>query len=87
MNEFVHANENVSKSLEDNFLIMKVTWAKENKNEDFLSGFPKVSAYPHIFVCESDGTFLHSQGTGELEEGQGYNEAKFMAFLDEWKPE
>jgi hypothetical protein len=50
-----------------------------------LVNYPKVPAYPHFFVLETDGTFLHSQGTTELEEGKGYNEQVFIAFLDSWK--
>ncbi|WP_197231223.1 hypothetical protein [Novipirellula artificiosorum] len=43
--------------------------------------------YPHFFVLESDGTFLQSQGTGELEKGKGYNEANFIGFLNAWTSE
>ena len=72
--------------LRQNFVILKVNYSQENKNEDFLSAYPQVSAYPHLLVLDSDGTFLHSQGTGELEEGRGYNEAIFLAFLNQWSP-
>ena len=65
---------------------MKVNYSDENKNSVFLANYPRVPAYPHFFILESDGTFLRSQGTAELEEGQGYNEQVFCAFLDEWKP-
>ena len=72
--------------MKPSFLIMKVNYSDENKNEDLLSKFPKVPAYPHYFVLESDGSFLHSQGTGELEEGDSYDEGVFAAFLEKWKP-
>ena len=39
-----------------------------------------------FFVLDQDGTFLHSQGTAELESGRGYNEEVFLAFLNQWKP-
>ena len=65
---------------------MKVNKSDENDNAEFLTAYPKVPAYPHFFVLESDGTFLHSQGTAELEEGNGYNEQVFMSFLKKWKP-
>jgi hypothetical protein len=73
--------------LEKQFLIMKVTYDEENRNEAFLKAYPDVPAYPHFFVLASDGAFLHSQGTAELEEGRGYNEEVFLAFLAKWKPE
>lgn len=85
MNEFVHTNQAVRDSLNENFLIMKVNMSDENDNEEFLSNYPEVPAYPHFFVLESDGTFLHSQGTAELESGQGYDETVFLEFLDKWK--
>lgn len=45
-----------------------------------------VGFYPHLFVLDSDGRLLHSQGTAELEEGQSYNLRRFMAFIDTWAP-
>ena len=65
---------------------MKVSHGDGNDNEEFLSNYPAISGYPWFFVLESDGSFLHSQRTGELEEGQSYNEDAFMAFLKAWKP-
>jgi hypothetical protein len=65
---------------------MKVNTSDENNNAEFLSDYPEIPAYPHFFVLDQDGTFLHSQGTGELESGRGYNEESFLAFLNAWKP-
>lgn len=86
LDEFVRTNEPVADILRSGFLIMKVNMSSENRNEEFLSAYPKVSAYPHLLVLDSDGDFLHSQGTGELEEGRGYNEAVFVDFLQRWQP-
>lgn len=61
--------------------------SEENDNADFLGDFPKIPAYPHFLVLDQDGTFLHSQGTGELESGRGYNEELFLDFLNRWKPQ
>lgn len=76
----------VATSLKERFLMMKVNYSEKNRNEGFLKAFPKVPAYPHFFVLDSDGTFLHSQGTAELEEGRGYNEQVFLEFLAKWEP-
>src|SRR5262245_41978332 len=65
---------------------MKVNYSSEDTNEEFLSTYPQVPAYPHFFVLDTDGSFLHSQGTAELEEGRGYNERVFLEFLERWKP-
>ena len=55
-------------------------------DEAFLAQYPKVPGYPHFFVLDRDGTFLHSQGTGELERDKTYDEQIFLAFLAEWAP-
>ncbi len=86
MNEFVHSNEAVAKSLNENYIIMKVSYGDGNDNEEFLGNYPPIPAYPYFLVLDSDGTFLHQQRTGELEQGRGYNEKVFLAFLDKWKP-
>ncbi len=83
---FIHDHPAVSGKLEAGFLIMKVNWSRENQNEEFLGQYPTISGYPHIFVLEKDGTFLHSKNTVELEEGSSYNKEVLLAFLDEWMP-
>jgi hypothetical protein len=56
-------------------------------NKGFWSQFPAAAGYPHIYILDSDGTFLHSQDTVELEDGgQSYILAVFMAFLQKWAP-
>ena len=59
---------------------------RENQNAEFLGQYPQIHGYPHIFVLESDGTFLHSQDTAVLEEGRTYNEGALLEFLKEWVP-
>jgi len=81
---FIHDHSAVSGKLEAGFLIMKVNWSRGNPNEAFLGQYPTIRGYPHIFVLEKDGSFLHSQNTAELEEGKSYNEEVLLAFLDEW---
>jgi len=72
--------------LKENYVVVKVNFSQENENKAFLGAFPKISGYPHFFVLEKDGKFLHSQDTALLEEGQGYSDSKMMAFLKKWAP-
>jgi hypothetical protein len=65
---------------------MKVNYSEDNENKAFLSQFPEVKGYPHLFVLDAEGGLLHSQFTGELEQGKGYDRAKFLAFMKEWAP-
>lgn len=85
ISDYMSTNQVVLEHLENNFLVMKVTYPGQNA-EQFLAEYPKCNAYPHFFVLDENGKFLHSQGTGELEEGDGYNNEKFMAFLNKWTP-
>lgn len=85
ISNYMATDERIRGMLEESFLVMKVTYPGEH-SETFLSQYPKVVAYPHFFVLEKDGSLLHSQGTGELEEGEGYNQQVFADFLSAWIP-
>ena len=87
MTKYIEDTQPVHERLAANYLIQKVTFDQKNKNEAFLSDYPKIGGYPHIFVLSPSGELLHSQDTAELEEGKGYSEEAFVAFLDKWKPE
>lgn len=77
-------NPDVTEFLKKNFVLVKINFSNENDNEQFLSKYPKVAGYPHIFVLETDGTLLHSQETGALEKGKGHDRDKVLEFLTKW---
>ena len=83
---FIHNSNEINSLLEENFIVLKINYSKENKNEKFLSQYPQVAGYPHFFVLDKDGKLLHSQNTGELEKDKDYDKDKFIAFLNKWKP-
>jgi hypothetical protein len=66
--------------------VVPVNWSEETPNEKFLSRFPKVAGYPHLFVLDANGQLLRSQNTAELEQGRGYNLSKMAKFLQKWAP-
>jgi len=82
---YIEENEEIKNLLDKNYIVMKVNYSKENNNEKFLSQYPKVAGYPHFFVLDKDGKFLHSQNTGDLEKDKSYSKEKFLAFLNKWK--
>lgn len=77
-------NSDLDEYLKDNYVVVKVNVSKENKNESFLSNYPKVAGYPHLFVLDKKGKLLHSQNTGDLESGKGHDKDKVFAFLKKW---
>jgi hypothetical protein len=86
MDKYFDQNPNLTKLRDTNYLTVKINFSKENENEKFLGQYPKIPGYPHLFVLESNGKLLHSQFTGDLEEGQSYNLQKFTKFLEAWAP-
>jgi thioredoxin-related protein len=86
LDKFFQDNKDVSEFMRKNFVVVKVNYSKENKNDKFLSNYPKIPGYPHLFVLESDGKFLHSQGSGDLESGDHHDHDKVFAFLKKWAP-
>ena len=67
-------------------MTVKINFSDENENDQVLSRYPSSEGYPHIFVLDSDGKFLHSQGTAVLESGKSYNLEKMNEFLTQWAP-
>jgi thioredoxin-related protein len=86
MDEFFIAQKDIGAMLKSNFVVVKVNFSPENENKELLSRYPKIKGYPHLFVLEKDGTFLHSQDTGLLEDGPSYSREKMIAFLTKWAP-
>ncbi len=85
MNTFFQEHEKVARTLAENYLIMKVNWSPENPNGFFLKDYPDIESFPHLFVLESDGAFLHSQPTEGFEQRGSYSEKKLLEFLEKWK--
>lgn len=85
IDEFIETNEDVRSALTSAFVILKVNYSKENKNEDFLGKFPAIEGYPHFFVLDSDGSLIVSQNTGDLEDGKSYSKEKFLKFVAKYK--
>ena len=88
MDEFYGTHPDILQFRADHYVLVKVNVSQENMNEGFLSQFPAAEGYPHIYILETDGTFLYSQDTAELEDGRNsYVPEVFMAFLQKWAPE
>jgi hypothetical protein len=87
LDDYIKGEEEVASALRQSFLIVKVNFDPSNRNEVFLSKYPTISGYPHIYVLEKDGEFLHSQDTSELEEGRSYSRTAILAFIRKWAPQ
>src|SRR5512143_1581824 len=81
MDRFIAAHPDVRALIDTRYVWVKVNVSPENRNEALLSRWPSITGYPHLFVLDADGTLMHSQNTGALEAGKGYDKAKFLALL------
>ncbi|MCF8261239.1 MAG: thioredoxin family protein [Melioribacteraceae bacterium] len=86
IDEFMETNETLKETLDEYFIVVKINYSKENKNEEVLSRYPEIQGYPHFFVLDKSGELLRSQNTGELENEKSYDLDKFMLFLQTWAP-
>jgi len=77
-------NRDLGALLHEKFVVVKVNYSKENKNEEALGRLPKIPGYPHLFVLSEEGLLLHSQDTAELESGKGYDVEKLRTFILQW---
>src|SRR6478735_2976849 len=84
LDKFIASHAPVKRLLEDNYVVVKVNWSPQNRNEALLSQWPKIKGYPHLFVLDGKGQLVHSQDTSELEAGKDYDEGKVLAFLRQY---
>jgi thioredoxin-related protein len=84
LDKFFEDNKDVAGFLRKKYVVVKVNFSPENKNEKVLSKYPQISGYPHLFVLEKNGKLLHSQDTGLLESGDHHDRDKVFAFLKKW---
>jgi thiol:disulfide interchange protein len=81
LDRFFESNADALTLRNANYVWLKVNYSKQNTNAAFLARWPKVPGYPHLFVLSADGALIHSQDTGKLESGKGYDKAAVIAFL------
>jgi thioredoxin-related protein len=84
LDKFFDLNPDLLALREKNFVTVKINFSEENENQEILSRYDAIHGYPHIFVLDSDGAYLHSQETGSLESGKSYDLERLNAFLKKW---
>jgi thioredoxin-related protein len=86
LDKFFDQNATLRNFRDENFVMVKVNFSPENKNEKVIAQYGGAPGYPHIVVLDADGKMLHAQDSSKLEEGRGYSAQAIAKFLDEWKP-
>jgi thiol:disulfide interchange protein len=85
---FVHLDSTLRKIIRDNFIVYHLNYSKENKNLAYLKklNFPQRFGFPTLVVLDAGGRQLHTQDSGLLEKGNGYDAEKVKNFLLHWSP-
>lgn len=86
LHEFMEANAEIKACLAESYVLVKVNYSKENKNAEVLSrlGNPQRFGFPVLVVLNAKGERIHTQDTGLLESGDGYDAKKVLSVLKGW---
>ncbi len=88
-NKFCNETPAIDSALKANFVVLHINYSKENKNLGLLKQleFPQRFGFPVFLVLDADGKRLHTQDSGFLESGEGYDKEKVLTFLKMWTAE
>lgn len=86
LNKVIHDDARLTQRLRDGFVVVKVNFSEKVKNEVFLSRYPEIPSYPHLFLLESDGALLLSQTPDDFMKDDKYVPDLILAFLEKWEP-
>ena len=78
---FVARSPEVRKAMQEGYILLKVNYSPQNRNQAVLSQWPRAQGYPHFYVLDAAGRVVASQASAELEAARDYDEAKVLAFL------
>ncbi|MEI8201475.1 MAG: thioredoxin family protein [Bacteroidota bacterium] len=85
-NKFCSETSAVDSMLKANYVLLHINYSKENKNLSLLKQleFPQRFGFPVLLVLDASGKRLHTQDSGFLESGEGYDKEKVLTFLKQW---
>lgn len=86
LNAFITNNDILNSTLHTDYEVVHVNYSPENKNLELLSKWhnPHRLGFPVIVILDENGQYLHTQNTGLLEKGNGYDESKLADFFKNW---
>lgn len=85
-NNYIHDDPQIDSLLRNNFVTVKINYSKEQKNLPVLKRlkYPQRFGFPVLLVLNNQGDLLHTQDSGLLESGTGYDKKKVTNFLILW---
>lgn len=82
-------DSSVAAVINKNYVLVKVNYSKENKNLEILNKLdkPQRFGFPVLVILNGNGQRIHTQDSGLLESGEGYDLKKVIGFLKNWTPD
>ena len=89
LNKLLTNNQELNALLEENYVLVKVNYSKENKNKPVLKrlDYPQRFGFPVLVILNNQGERIHTQNTVYLEQGDGYSNKRIKEFLNNWSPD
>lgn len=88
--KFIEEDADIAKVINDNFVYIHVNYGKANeeRTQQLIKRLknPGRFGFPVLIVLDSDGNVIHTQATGYLEEGDGYDKKRVLEFFNLWTP-
>ena len=88
LNKIFTTDSTIMKVLNANYVLVKVNYSKENKNEAVLekSEFPQRFGFPVFVILDGKGNRIHTQNSAFLEKDKSYDRDKVLQFFKHWSP-
>ena len=95
--KFVENDPEIKKLVDDNFEFIHVNYNPRNPEASTDQeataaalkrlGNPVRFGFPVLVVLDAEGNVIHTQDSGFLESGEGYDKEKVIRFFETWTPE
>jgi thioredoxin-related protein len=88
LHKVFNTEQKIDSVLKADYVFVLVNYSKENKNPEVMESleFPQRFGFPVLVVLDAKGKRLHTQDSGLLESGDGYDSKKVLGFLKGWGP-
>ncbi len=88
LHDFIEKDVKLKSQLEKDYVALHINYSPDNQNLAVLAqyGYPQRFGFPVLVVLDANGQRLHTQDTGLLEAGDGYDVKKVAGFLNAWSP-
>lgn len=86
--DFIEKDAELKKLLEDNYVLYHLNYSPDNQNEAVFAkyGYAQRFGFPVLIILDGKGTRIHTQDSGLLESGEGYDRKKVLGMLQAWTP-